>query len=193
VSNKEDGWFEKTDRFIVKCLKALSNISGIFLIGIMLVAFFNVLGEKLFHHGIPMSTELIQYFHVPVVFLAAAYVTLDPGHTTIDLLFRKFPEKVKVILAMIANILGCIICIFVGYVGIARVQDAFTHHTRSSTTGAGFYIWPFAVIFVVGFFLLALSFVWNTVRVIKIGPKEIKGPNDKKDEAQAPGNEGGAE
>ena len=80
---------------IVKILKYVSFISGVCLIAIMFVAFFNVLGEKIFHKGIPASTEIIQYLHIPVVFLACGYVTLDTGHTKIDLLSKHLPKAVQ--------------------------------------------------------------------------------------------------
>jgi TRAP-type C4-dicarboxylate transport system permease small subunit len=105
------------DSVIVKILRYVSYISGVCLILIMFVAFFNVLGEKILHKGIPASTEIIQYLHIPVVFLACGYVTLDTGHTKIDLLSKHFPK------------------------------------------------WPFALIFAIGFFLLAFSFLWATVRL----------------------------
>ena len=165
MSEKNEGWFDKADRLVVNILKVLSNFSGIFLIGIMFVAFFNVLGEKLFHHGIPMSTELIQYFHVPVVFLAACYVTLDNGHTTIDILSSHFPRAVQKVCNTIGYILGVVMCSFVAVMGISRMNQAITNHTKSSTTGVGFPIWPFILIFVIGFFLLALSFLWSIVRL----------------------------
>ncbi|MCR5784949.1 MAG: TRAP transporter small permease subunit [Eubacterium sp.] len=165
MSENREGWFEKTDRLIVNILRVLSNFSGIFLIGIMFVAFFNVLGEKLFHHGIPMSTELIQYFHVPVVFLAACYVTLDNGHTTIDILSSHFPRAVQKVCNTIGCLLGIVMCSFVGVMGISRMTQAIANHTKSSTTGAGFPIWPFIFIFVVGFFLLAISFLWALIRL----------------------------
>lgn len=165
MSEKNVGWFDKADRFVVNVLKVLSNFSGIFLIGIMFVAFFNVLGEKILHQGIPMSTELVQYFHVPVVFLAACYVTLDNGHTTIDILSSHFPPVVQKICNTIGYLLGIIMCSFVGLKGIDRMVQAMANHTKSSTTGAGFPIWPFILIFVVGFFLLAISFFWALMRL----------------------------
>ena len=93
MSKQSPTLYDKVDNVIVKILKYVSYISGVCLIAIMFVAFFNVLGEKIFHKGIPASTEIIQYLHIPVVFLACGYVTLDTGHTKIDLL-AKHPEGI---------------------------------------------------------------------------------------------------
>jgi TRAP-type C4-dicarboxylate transport system permease small subunit len=175
MTEKNGGTLAKIDSAVVKVIKCISYISGICLIGIMLVAFFNVLGEKILHHGIPASTEIIQYLHIPVVFLAAAYVTLDIGHTKIDLLSSHFPKAVQAFFTTLGNLLGAFICGFIGYRGLVQMNKFISTHAKSSTTGVGFAKWPFALIFAIGFFLLALSFLWSIVRQYTyIGKKEGK-------------------
>ena len=166
MSNQAPTLYDKLDSVIVKILKYISYISGVCLILIMFVAFFNVLGEKIFHKGIPASTEIIQYLHIPVVFLACGYVTLDTGHTKIDLLSSKLPETVQLVINIIGNAIATAITAFVGYRGLVQMGKFIATHAKSSTTGVGFAKWPFALIFSVGFFLLSLSFIWATVRLI---------------------------
>ena len=165
MSNQAPTLYDKLDNIIVKILKYISYISGVCLILIMFVAFFNVLGEKIFHKGIPASTEIIQYLHIPVVFLACGYVTMDTGHTKIDLLSSKLPEMVQFVINVIGNLIAVFITAFVGYRGLIQMGKFISTHAKSSTTGIGFAKWPFALIFSVGFFLLALSFIWATVRM----------------------------
>ena len=80
MSKQSPTLYDKVDDGIVKILKYVSYISSVCLIAIMFVAFFNVLGEKIFHKGIPASTEIIQYLHIPVVFLACGYHCPVPRH-----------------------------------------------------------------------------------------------------------------
>lgn len=174
MSNQPHTLYEKMDSVIVKIFKYISYISGICLIGIMFVAFFNVLGEKIFHKGIPASTEIIQYLHIPVVFLGCAYVTLDTGHTKIDLLSSKLPAGVQKVINTIGNLLAAFISGFVGYRGLIQMGKFIKTHAKSSTTGVGFSKWPFALIFSVGFFLLAFSFLWAIVRLYKGTPAAEK-------------------
>ena len=174
--------YEKLDSVIVRILKYVSYVSGACLILIMFVAFFNVLGEKIFHKGIPASTEIIQYLHIPVVFLACGYVTLDTGHTKIDLLSSKFPKTVQTVCTVIGNLLGCFICAFVGARGIVQMNKFISTHAKSSTTGVGFAKWPFALIFSIGFFLLAFSFIWATVRIF--AKKDTENTDDQKEAAE---------
>ncbi len=156
--------YEKADSIVVRILKYVSFVSGVCLILIMLVAFFNVLGEKIFHHGIPASTDIIQYLHIPVVFLACGFVTLEHGHTKICLLASHLPKKVQTVINTIGHLLGAGICAFVGARGIVQMQKFLSTHAKSSTTGVGFPTWPFALIFSIGFFLLAFSFIWAITR-----------------------------
>ncbi len=159
------GW-GKADQWIVKIIRCISYAAAVCLVAIMFVAFFNVLGEKIFHHGIPMSTELIKYLHVPAVFLCAGFVTLDRGQTNIDLLSQKFPQKMQNIVSICSFVLGAAISIFVGCRGIVQMIKHITYHMKSSTTGIGFALWPFSLIFAFGFFMLAFSFLWSIVRIV---------------------------
>lgn len=97
MSQPQKNAFEKIDGVVFRALKCIAYVSAACLVGIMLVAFFNVVGEKLRKvglpvTGIPASTEIIQYLHIPVVFLAAAFVTMDRGHTRIDLVSAQLPS-----------------------------------------------------------------------------------------------------
>jgi len=170
------GW-GKADSIIVKIIRSISYVAAVCLVVIMLVAFFNVLGEKIFHKGIPSSTEIIRYLHVPAVFLCAAYVTLDRGQTAIDLLSQKFPQKVQDVINIFSFLLGAAVSSFVGYRGVVQMLKHIASHTKSSVSGGfGFALWPFSFIFALGFFMLAFTFLWSIVRVL--APKEDVEPEE---------------
>ena len=159
------GW-GTADKWIVRIIRYISYVAAVCLVGIMFVAFFNVLGEKIFHKGIPASTEIIKYLHVPAVFLCAGFVTLDRGQTNIDLLSQKFPQKVQNVISVFSFALGAAISVFVGYRGLVQMGKHIANHVRSNVTGFGFALWPFSLIFSIGFFMLAFSFLWSIVRVV---------------------------
>ena len=161
--------FAKVDSVVTRVLKYIAYISAVCLLGIMLVAFINVIGEKLRKlglpvTGIPASTEIVQYLHIPVVFLAAAFVTLDRGHTRIDLLCVKLPKALQKVFGIIGNLCGIGICTLISYRGFIQMGKFISRHKMSSVSGVGFPLWPFALIMSVGFILLALSFLWAIVR-----------------------------
>ena len=159
------GW-GKADNIVVKIFRCISYAAAVCLVVIMLVAFFNVLGEKILHKGIPASTEIIKYLHVPAVFLCCAFVTLDRGQTAIDLLSAKFPQGVQNVIAVISNALGTAISAFLGWRGIVQMIKHIEYHEMSNVTGFGFPLWPFSLIFSVGLFMLSFSFLWSIVRIV---------------------------
>ena len=175
------GW-GKADSIVVRIFRCISYAAAVCLVVIMLVAFFNVLGEKIFHKGIPASTEIIKYLHVPAVFLCCAYVTLDRGQTAIDLLSQTFPAKMQTVIAIFSNLLGTAISAFLGWRGIIQMLDHIEYHEMSNVTGFGFVLWPFSFIFSLGLFMLAFSFLWSVVRILvpkvdlEVPEKEEGGP-----------------
>ena len=168
------GGLGTVDRWIVKIFKWISYVSAICLVGIMLVAFFNVLGEKILKHGISGSTEIVEYLHVPVVFLSAAFVTLDRGQTAIDLLCAKFPKWLQTVCAAFSYLLGICISGFVAWRGFTLMAKHLAQHTKSAVTGFGFPLWPFSFMFSLGFAMIALAFLWSEVRLF--APKEDVDP-----------------
>ena len=166
---KQNGTFAKVDNVVCKTLKYIAYISAVCLVLIMLVAFFNVIGEKLGKHidwitGIPASTEIVKYLHIPVVFLAAAYVTVERGHTNIDLLSSKFPKVLQKICNIIGYLCGIGVSGLIAWRGYVQMMKFIARHKMSSVSGVGFPLWPFALILVIGFVLLALSCLWAIVR-----------------------------
>lgn len=179
LSNNAPTLYDRVDCWVVRILKWISYVSAVALVGIMLVAFFNVIGEKLRQAGLPVtgipaSTEIVQYLHIPVVFLAMGYVTVDRGHTKIDLLSSKFPKALQVFFGIIGDLCGVFISAFIAWRGFIQVGNFMKVNKMSSVTGVGFPLWPFAVILSVGFVLLAVSFVWDIVRLAL--NKKVPGP-----------------
>ena len=165
--------FLKADQVVRRVLRFFCWLSAIALTVIMLVAFFNMVGEKLgraglaWAKGISNSTAIIQYFHIPLVFLAAGYVTLDQGHTRIDLLIQKWPKVEKVFMA-IGHVLGAAISFFIAYRGVfVTLAENLQVHARINTTADSWQVWPFTVCHCVGFFLLGCSFIWALVRMVR--------------------------
>ncbi len=162
---------EKIDTMACRILKYIAWVSAVCLVVIMLVAFFNVLGEKLRGvgvpiSGIPASTEIIQYLHIPVVYLAAAYVTLDRGHTRIDLLSAKFPTALQRCFTVIGDILGIGVSGLIAWRGFVQMGKFIARHKMSSVSGVGFALWPFVLIMSLGYILLALSLIFHIIREV---------------------------
>ncbi len=165
--------FLRVDKIIRAVLRFFCYLSAIALIAIMMICFINVCGEKLakagvsWASGIPNSMSLVQYLHIPLVFLAAGYVTLDQGHTRIDLLIHNFP-RVERIAMMVGHVLGAFLGFFISYRGFTvTLAKDFSKNMRIASTASSPKAWPFTICHCVGFFLLGCSFVWALVRMIR--------------------------
>lgn len=183
MSDPQKSLFQKVDRTIVTVLKSISYISAVCLVGIMLVAFFNVIGEKLRGlglpiSGIPASTEIIQYLHIPVAFLAAAYVTMDRGHTRVDLLSNKLPQAVQTVCFVLGDLFGSAVCAVVSWRAFVQMGKFITRHRMSSVSGVGFPLWPFALITAISFALLAVSLLWDIVRKLYLAKHPAPNPEN---------------
>ncbi len=215
LSDEQFGRFRKTDLVIKKILRFFCWLSAAALIIIMLVAFISAVGEKLhtagvaWAKGIPFSNYIIQYFHIPLVFLAAGYVTLDQGHTRIDLLIQKWP-KVEKCAMVIGHLLGAALSFFISYRGVTiTLAKDLAKNLRIASSPNALKTWPFTVCHCVGFFLLGFSFLWALVRMIRfwkypgvnaavhLYPEEHRapgeGPEDQTEPEDVPAEKGGAE
>lgn len=171
--NRQPTLYDKIDCIVVKVIKYISYISAACLSIIMFIAFLNVVGEKLHKAGIQsitgirMANEIIQYMHIPLVFLSAAYVTLDRGHTSIDIVTKRFPWQLRKVFIAIGYALGALICGYISYraifVLLPKQLSTFATITGNSS---GWPVWPFAIIEGVGFFALSISFLWSIVRIM---------------------------
>lgn len=182
IGNDDFSAFKRVDRVIRNILRVFCWMSAVALIIIMLIAVINVAGEKLLRagvtwaKGIQNASYIIQYFHIPLVFLAAGYVTLDQGHTRIDLLIHKWP-KVEKVAMMVGHVLGAALSFFICYRGVSvTLMKDFAKNIRIAATANAMKAWPFTVCHCVGFFLLGVSFIWAMVRMIRFWKYEGVNP-----------------
>lgn len=170
--NSKPSAFDKVDNAVYKALRVVSYAAGVFLCAIMVLAVVNVILEKLHKMGVPVNgigdtKQWIQYLNICVVYLATAYVTLERGHSNMDLLTRRYPKIVQKILNMLAYLCGTVVFGYIGYLGVVKVlAGQLQNNARiNETLATSFPQWPFGVAYSFGFFLLAFSCLWAFVRI----------------------------
>ena len=169
---KERTLFDKVDGVIYKVLRYISYAATVFLVAIMLVSFINVILEKLHQVGVPVSgipntVNWVQFMNVCVVYLAVAYVTLERGHSGLDLLTRHYPKWLQKACSILAYACGAVVIGYIGYLGYAKVfVSQLEKNTRiNETLASAFPAWPFGLVYFVGMGLLAFSCLWAIVRI----------------------------
>ena len=162
-------WFLRTDSVILKIYKVFACIATVALLAIVLIAFLDVCGEKLGKLGMPLGavpnySNWIAYLHVVVVFFTCGYVTLDRGHTVVDILTNRLPHGVQKVVGFTSLIFGVAVAGFLAYRGIVGLMvDSLRYHTTITTTSM-FPQWPFVAIYILGCILLCISFIWAEIR-----------------------------
>ena len=137
----------------------------------MLIAFINVIGEKLAKAGVPVSgityfSDWIAYLHVPVCWLAAGFVTLERGHTVVDILSNKLHHTLKLIVSYFGRALGIVVSCLLAYrAWFFLLPDSIRLHTTISSSSFSFPEWPFIMLYAIGCAALIFSFIWSLVRL----------------------------
>lgn len=152
------------DRVVNRCMWGISLISGICLVITAVLCTSDALLSKFFSMSIPNGTEWVTYLNIPVVFFAMAYIQIDRGHTTVDLLCAKFPAKVQKVIKVVGDVLGTMVCLFSGYCAMRLTMDKFHTMTKSSSASNAFVIWPFVLVIALGFLAVGIAFAWCIVR-----------------------------
>lgn len=159
------------DNGIFNVMKWISYISAVCLLVITLLSTADVVASKIFNHGITNVTEIVTYLNIPVVFLSAAYVQLERGHTHIDLIYTHFPAWGQKVVHTVGNLLGVGVSAFIGYRAVLSTIQKFSVVEKSSSAASAFVVWPFAVIIAIGFLLMAVAFLWSLVREFVLPPR----------------------
>ena len=170
--NSKHPTFDKVDSVVYKVIRTISYAAGAFLLAIMVLAVVNVILEKAHKMGVPVSgigdtKQWIQYLNVCVVYFATASVTLERGHSNMDLLTRRYPKVVQKALTIIAYLAGTAVFGYIGYLGVVKVlAGQLANNARiNETLATSFPQWPFGAVYAFGFFILAFSCLWGVVRV----------------------------
>ena len=170
---KQHTTFDKVDAVVYKVIRFVSYFAAIFLLAIMVLAVANVILEKAHKMGVPVSgigdtKQWIQHMNICVVYFATAFVTLERGHSNMDLLTRRYPAVVQKVLNFVAYIAGTAVFGYIGYLGVVKVlAGQIANNARlNETLATSFPQWPFGVAYAFGFLLLAFSCLWGVVRLI---------------------------
>ena len=158
--------FQKIDRIFVKTMKLLSYVAPPVLIFMALLATVNVLMQKIFITPIPGNIYMISYLLVVVVYFAVPYEQTNQGFLSVDVFYVKYNRIGKIITHVVSNLLGIGVFGLLAYGNISSFRSEFFYKTMSEPGRGGFVVWPFYLIMVVMCGILALTYVWNIVRLI---------------------------
>ncbi|QED48174.1 TRAP transporter small permease [Cytobacillus dafuensis] len=108
-------------------------ISGIFIVLITGMIFYEVLSRAFFNSPTVFATELSIYSLIGSCFIGSGYALRTFSHITVDLVINIVSDKVKTILAILSNFLGLLFSVIFTWYGIHHVQSTYTLGVTSSS------------------------------------------------------------
>lgn len=181
---QEKSTLRKLDQAFVKLADGLAIISGVLMILISVLLFFDALSGKILSRNIPHSIEITTNFHIIIVYFALLAVQLSDGHANVELVYNKFPDIVKRVCVALWNVLGVVVCAFESYTSWNYMTDQLNNGTLSGLTG-GFPLWPISACMLLGWVLMGLGCVWCLVRQFaKLTPVPGVAPAKGKEDAE---------
>jgi TRAP-type C4-dicarboxylate transport system permease small subunit len=141
---------------------------------IMTIATIDVITTKFFNRPIPSTYEFIETLNIPLVFMAMAYVQLERGHIAGALFEKKLSKTVNKAIAVAGYMVGILVCGAISW-GAARLMQDMIATKQTKLTALDFPTWPFALIIILSFALLAVAYIVSIVRALaKSESSEVK-------------------
>jgi len=155
--------------YVEKIITALSrylNIAGMaFLIILMLLITADVLLRAIFDQPIRGSVELAELVMVMTIFLALGWVQTNRANISVDILFERFPPKVKVVLNLATYLLCLLVCGLILWRSIEF--QMYLQDSGRSTNILRIPVFPFQLMVVIGYFMLCIIFITQTIEDIR--------------------------
>lgn len=147
-------WFGTAKKRIRQVNRFIAGVGACFLIPLMLFTSADVVGRDIFNHPIPGTVELSQYMLAVFILLGLAFSQQVKAHVTISLITSRLPQRVQLILSIIATLLSLFISgilVWQGWV-IGVEERAVSDMLRVPQC-------PFRLIVAVAAFLMCLELV----------------------------------
>lgn len=149
----------------------LGLISGVLAIVMMIIVMREVVGRYLFSSPSEWSVELCGYLLVAATFLASAYTQQVEGHVRIDLVYRLWKGKTKVIVDMVIYLIVIIYCTTITWQGWQFAYKSLVTDARSAEA-TGWPLFPSQVMIPIGSFFMAVAALlqlFKSARLLKGG------------------------
>jgi C4-dicarboxylate transporter, DctQ subunit len=126
-------FFKKLYKFIDRIIHLGGIISGIFVVLMTGMIFYEIVSRAIFNSPTIFATELSIYSLIGSCFFGSGYALRTYSHITVDLLTNAVPVRVKNILEVISNMLGLLFSVIFTYYSVLHVQGTYTIGTTSSS------------------------------------------------------------
>lgn len=154
------------DRWVTRASTIMAALSAILLLVATVVITMMVFKRSI---GLQNSWELELSIELMIgaIFLGSPYTLATGGHVKMDLLDAILPENLKHKLAFLAKLAGCLICLYLGWMGWEMTQHAFLTGERALGIWQPL-SWPKYATIPLGMFMTALQYVVSMHREYQV-------------------------
>lgn len=135
----------------------IGRITGWCALAIVLVMAFNVLLRYLFRTGSVAMQELEWHLMAPICMLGLSYAILKDGHVQVDILYGRFPERVKRLIDAVSALLVVAVVIILLNLSLPYVMQSYAIGEKSPDPGGLTHRWILKAMLPLGFLLLAIQ------------------------------------
>jgi len=130
----------------------------------VLVSAANATARYALNTGSNAWLELQWYLYAAVFLIAASYTLLHNEHVRLDIFFARYSARAKAWVDLCGGLLCLLpLTIMMTVLSLPMVIDSYIHHEMSSNAG-GLLRWPVKILIPIGFGLLTLQGISETVK-----------------------------
>ena len=141
-------------------------IAGILILLVTLFVTYSVTLRYLHYKPPIWILQCTEYALLWLTFLGAAWLLKKDGHIRIDTVVRRFSPKNRLILDIIVDCLGCIVCIIIFWFGVEKNIDLYQRGIMD-VKGVTMPQYPLFLVIPLGGLMLFIQFIRNLFEHLK--------------------------
>jgi TRAP-type mannitol/chloroaromatic compound transport system permease small subunit len=152
--------------FLDRAIDRIGRITGWSALALVLVMSFNVLLRYLFRTGSVAMQELEWHLMAPVCMLGLSYAILKDGHVQVDIMYGRFPVRLRRFIDLISTILVVLVVGILLKLSLPYVMQSYSIGEKSPDPGGLTHRWILKAMLPAGFSLLLIQSVAAMLRAL---------------------------
>jgi TRAP-type mannitol/chloroaromatic compound transport system permease small subunit len=152
--------------FLDRAIDRIGRITGWSALALVLVMSFNVLLRYLFRTGSVAMQELECHLMAPVCMLGLSYAILKDGHVQVDIMYGRFPVRLRRFIDLISTILVVLVVGILLKLSLPYVMQSYSIGEKSPDPGGLTHRWILKAMLPAGFSLLLIQSVAAMLRAL---------------------------
>jgi TRAP-type mannitol/chloroaromatic compound transport system permease small subunit len=156
---------------LIRVIERLTGSVGIFaallIVPLILATSYEVLARYLFGAPTIWAYEIGYVLTGSHFLLAMAFALRERQHIRIDIFSGKFSERTRTIIDLACFSVLLPLTVWLTFALVRHLRNGYEHAERSGQSALNLPVWPFRVVFVVAFVLLALQVFAEMVKLAR--------------------------